>query len=650
MRSPRGWASPRRSSSDNRSRPSWGGSRPRSCRAPRNRQVNAPPGTALLVDGARILIAGPPGSGRTTLAAREITALVAKGIPAHTIALCSRTEALAALALDMAPPTTCAGLWSGTIAGLAQEILRQHPRSGRGAPFRILDDVGAMQLISANAIGLPTSAFGDPTTIGERVARLYRTISLAGTRAGPPPSGALHGELVDAYNRLMAAENSVATADCVRSCLALLEEDGDVMRHVAGRWRYVLVDDAEEATAAEAALIGLLARAGTRVMALVAPDHAAFRSWGADPSALTEMAAAAGFERIDIADAEARQADAACRASRTPVPPLVELSHPRNLEDEARAVRSTAERWRASGVALERQVVVALRHSSLTGLRTRLTASGVAVERVGDLFSSEAVLDLLEVARLPRDLDGSAFRRVADLGIYGLAPSTSEAFLRSLRAGVSSLDLLLRPAAWPSRIAPAEREKLGRMAADLRSSPPDSGPWRFVTAWLFGSSGYLASREHGRGPLHAAIECRAIRDFLGVCEEQHRIGDTSAENLAARMRRLRSRLQETNHSRDPRRPLAGVMRIMTIHEAKGRTFEAVHLIGLADWKVPRAGADDRAEEALFEIAISRASRLLHVSRVRLVAQDRVFPFVAEFERLHRRVTPRSTRKGVVAGI
>ena len=128
-----------------------------------------------------------------------------------------------------------------------------------------------------------------------------------------------------------------------------------------------------------------------------------------------------------------------------------------------------------------------------------------------------------------------------------------------------------------------------------------------------------------------------MRDFLGVCEEQHRIGDRCGANLAARLRRLRSHLQETNHSRTARPPVEGALRLMTIHEAKGRTFEAVHLVGLSAWgRSHRAGSDGgRGERALFEVAVSRAARRLHVSCIPSGAGAP--SFAADFERMHRPV-------------
>ena len=261
--------------------------------ASRTRREPGDPGAprAPLTGGGCVLVEGGPGSGKTTLAALEIAALVRDAAKAQTVALCSRTHALAARTMGMVPGGAGVGVWSGTIASLAEEILRQHPRAGLGASFRMLDDVGAIGLIAANAERLPPSG-SRPGVSRDRFARLYRTISLAKR----DPRGRACAErgtadLLAIYDRLMLEADCAASSDVVGLCAGLLAEHDDIARHVAGRWRHLVVDDAEEATPAEAALIGLLALAGMRVLALTAPDHAAFRFRGADPDAMADTSA-----------------------------------------------------------------------------------------------------------------------------------------------------------------------------------------------------------------------------------------------------------------------------------------------------------------------------------------------------------------------
>jgi DNA helicase-2/ATP-dependent DNA helicase PcrA len=63
------------------------------------------------------------------------------------------------------------------------------------------------------------------------------------------------------------------------------------------------------------------------------------------------------------------------------------------------------------------------------------------------------------------------------------------------------------------------------------------------------------------------------------------------------------------------------VRVLTVHKAQGREFRAVAVVGLNDGQFPDFRAQDlderRSELRAFYVAVTRPTRLLHLSRARI---------------------------------
>jgi len=231
-----------------------------------------------------LLVTGAPGTGKTELLARRLAHLVAAG---------SRPENV----LTIAGGRTTAGrlrercealiegsfeeLWVGSWDAIGERILREYPEEagldplfdvlGRAERLAMLLDrleelplrrheirgnpAGLLARLLARIDGLKSERVG-ATTLSER-AQAATAEDEAGREAIRREQ-----EFADFYathDRILAASGSLDRGDVFLALDCLLVERPDVRRRIAERWRYLMVDELEEATAAQRAVLESLA-------------------------------------------------------------------------------------------------------------------------------------------------------------------------------------------------------------------------------------------------------------------------------------------------------------------------------------------------------------------------------------------------------
>ena len=164
------------------------------------------------------------------------------------------------------------GAWFGTFRGTGQRILRAHPgagSSGKRRALRMVSDAEARTILRkvAREADLDLERF--------TVRRLQDSISAAKNELRPPSTPAL----VDAYQRYEQAltDQGVLDADDVfLRVLRLLDEDDALLQRYRRRFEHVLVDDVEEMTPPQRALLAkLLGPSGAGNLLMVGDDDEA---------------------------------------------------------------------------------------------------------------------------------------------------------------------------------------------------------------------------------------------------------------------------------------------------------------------------------------------------------------------------------------
>jgi DNA helicase II / ATP-dependent DNA helicase PcrA len=231
-----------------------------------------------------LLVVGAPGTGKTELLARRLANLVAAGTAPERVLVIAprrataerlrgRCEALLAGSFEE--------LWIGSWDAIGERLLREYSEEAGLDPFfdvlgraerlaMLLDRLDRLPLrrheIRGNPAGLLARLLAridrlkaervGPTTLSERAA--------AATAEDEAGREAIRreqefAELYGAHDRILAETGSLDRGDVFLALDCLLVERPDVRRQIAERWRYLMIDELEEATPGQLAVLESLA-------------------------------------------------------------------------------------------------------------------------------------------------------------------------------------------------------------------------------------------------------------------------------------------------------------------------------------------------------------------------------------------------------
>ncbi|HEU5105087.1 MAG TPA: ATP-dependent DNA helicase [Solirubrobacterales bacterium] len=243
-----------------------------------------------------LLIVGPAGTGKTELLAHRLAHLVAAGSRPESILTIAARQATAARLRERCEALlegSFAELWIGSWDAIGERLLREFPEEAGLDPFfdvlgraerlaMLLDRLDRLPLrrheIRGNPAGLLARLLAridrlkadrvGPTTLSERAqARAAAATDEAEREAARRELE--FAELYGQHDRILSESGSLDRGDVFLALDCLLVERPDVRRQVAERFPYLMVDEVEEATAAQLALLGTLSGANpNQVLAL----------------------------------------------------------------------------------------------------------------------------------------------------------------------------------------------------------------------------------------------------------------------------------------------------------------------------------------------------------------------------------------------
>jgi DNA helicase-2/ATP-dependent DNA helicase PcrA len=242
-----------------------------------------------------LLLLGASGTGKTELLARRLARLVAEGTAPERILLLGATRATSerlrkrSEALLEAP---YGELWAGGWDELGQRLLREHSEAAGLDPFfdvlgpaerlaMLLDRLEDLPLrrheIRGNPAGLLARLLAridrlkaervGPTSLAERARAGEREDDAASREAARREIE--FAELYTAHDRILAETGSLDRGDVFLALDCVLVERPDLRQRIAERFSYLMVDELEEATPAQRAIVaGLAADNANQVFAL----------------------------------------------------------------------------------------------------------------------------------------------------------------------------------------------------------------------------------------------------------------------------------------------------------------------------------------------------------------------------------------------
>ncbi|HEY8866782.1 MAG TPA: ATP-dependent helicase, partial [Solirubrobacteraceae bacterium] len=398
-----------------------------------------------------LLVLGAAGSGKSEALARRLAWLAAEGTgPEHVLVLAS-SRAAARRLRDRAEALLerpFEELWIGTWETICERLLRDHAAEAGLDPF--FETVGpaerlAMLLDRIDELPLRHHEIrGNPAGL---LARLLRRIDALKAEAVDPESlaawaaecgqsardeaaresarrerefAALYAE----HDRVLAAADSLDSGDVVLALGRLLAERADVRREIAERFRFLMVDELEDATLARWAVLAELGADTTNLLCTL-DDDAATRgpgpraaAWFRDlhPEADVVVLDHSFRGGQDIADASravvagiADRLEKPGRAAEAEVP--VQFWRCRNERAQAQAVAREVEHLIAGGVQPDEICVVVDqpgRHGSAVAAAMEERSVPFRIAGPAALFRRPEVRDAIAWLRLLANPDDSA--------------------------------------------------------------------------------------------------------------------------------------------------------------------------------------------------------------------------------------------------
>lgn len=208
-----------------------------------------------------LLALGPAGTGKTEALARRLARLVGDGLPAERVLVLASNRSTAqrlrqrAEALLDGPYEE---LWIDTWQVLGERLLREHATAAGLNPFFVvLGPAERLAMLLERLDDLPLRHHeirGNPAGL---LARLLQQVDEL--KAGSEPPEPELAEFCAAHDRILAESGNLDGADVFLLLGKLLHELAEVRAEIAARFRYVMVDELEDTSAAQRAVLAGLA-------------------------------------------------------------------------------------------------------------------------------------------------------------------------------------------------------------------------------------------------------------------------------------------------------------------------------------------------------------------------------------------------------
>ena len=582
-----------------------------------------------------ILLLAVPGSGKTTVLVTRLGYMLhCKGIRPERVLTVTYTVAatkdMKARFVSFFGEEHADKLTFRTINGLCAVVIGTYARQKGTEAFALLDDERQIKNVIRDLLARTGTAFPSDQQVNDARTHITYCKNMMLTEAE------IHAHKVDGmdfprvyfeYQDFLLRSKRMDYDDQMVFTYRIFRQYPDILAHFQRRWPYICVDEAQDTSKIQHAILRLLASASGNIFMVGDEDQSIYGFRAAWPQALLE------FEQV-FPDAKVLKLETNYRSTRT----IVEKADAfirRNQNRRPKRMRT--ENQQGSAI---RKIMLAdynRQYSYLLKIAENCEESTAVLYRNND--SALPLIDLLEQKGVPyacRQREGFFFtsplvRDVTDMLEFAFDDSNKDLFLKFYY----KLDLKLKKAVVTKLLYGMPEDK-SVFEALLESGELE--PWQIgkVKAMQthYSKLPYLTS--------FAAIQ-RLVR-YMGYgdyLQEQH--GDTakldillSLANQTPMVGQFLLHLRELKDHIETLEPRPDCPFVLsTIHASKGLEYDRVILIDAVDGLLPSADEDEELEEErrLFYVGTTRAKKQLEF----LCYENKfgepsnaAFPFVSQF--------------------
>lgn len=582
-------------------------------------------------DGAVLLLA-VPGSGKTTvLITRLAYMLCCRGIPADRIL--TMTYTVAATKEMSQRFRACFGEDCPqapefrTINGVSAKIIEYYSRThGSGQAFALMDDEGELSRITGEIYRELSREFVTPNVIKDirRAITYVKNMMLSADEIRELDTGISHfPEIYDSYCARLKKERLMDYDDQMIYAKTILERYGDVREYFQSKYPYICVDEAQDTSRIQHAIIRLLARKSGNIFMVGDEDQSIYGFRAAYPDALMRFESDYPGARVLLMEENFRS-----------TPEILHIADEfirKNINRRSKKILPV----RKSGAEVH-EIRVSDRKEQFEWLS--------AVARTGEkppavLFrnndSAIPLIDILDRRGIPyrcRQMDDGFFTNrlvadIVDIAAFARDGRNTDAFMRiyyKLGCGISKN---------AAEFACGESAASGRPVLHELLRFPELLPYAFDSVTALADALPRLFSDTAEGALNRiwnelrygeyARQMKLDTNKFTVLRLLAR-WEPTLDGLLLRMARLREMIAAPVYAAAP-----GLI-LSTVHSSKGLEYDTVYIIDILDGILPAVpqphGADERRqyeeERRLFYVAVTRARDELYLFHC--MGQDSVF--------------------------
>jgi DNA helicase-2/ATP-dependent DNA helicase PcrA len=606
--------------------------------APYLTQLNDGQRAAVLATEGPVLVLAGAGTGKTRVLTARLAHVLTTGRagPSQILAVTFTNKAAREMKDRIAGllGRPVEGWWLGTFHALAARLLRRHAELvGLKPNFTILDSDDQLRLVKqlVAASGLDDKKWPARAVLGA-ISR-WKDRALTPERVTPAEQANLAGgrilEIYRAYQERLLTVNACDFGDLLLHNLTILAGKGEVAESYQRQFRYILVDEYQDANVAQYLWLRLLAQ-GHRNLCCVGDDDQSIYGWrGAEIGNILRFEndfPGAQVIRLErnyrstghiLAAASGLIAHNRGRLGKTlwtedEAGDKVKVRALWDGEEEARAVGEEIEALQRRGQRLGGIAVLVRAGFQTREFEERLITLGVPYRVVGGprFYERQEIRDAVAYLRVVHQPDDDlAFERIANTPRRGIGDTTLRALHVAARGQRVSLFEAARRIVETDELGSAARRALGALIRDFAR-------WRVLASGtglaelagiVLDESGYTARWQADKSP-DAPGRLENLKELVAAL--------TEFESLGGFLEHVSLVLEVTEG--DPR----DMATLMTLHSAKGLEFDVVFLPGWEEGLFPHQRALDEngmpgleEERRLAYVGLTRARRRAHVSFV-----------------------------------